>query len=259
MRIIRIFMSEFTNHPQSLYAFTTLLIDIGYQCAHEELGGCQASRDGFSFFTTLTYWGIAFYLLVAAAHTFSYARTGTPLLSRFPRPLQALHALYYSSVTSLPFLVTIVYWGLLYPYGALWFPTVYGGWGNISEHGLNSFFALFEIIVPRTAPQPGIHALWLVVLLALYLALSYVTYATKGFYTYSFLDPAATGNLVAAYVFGIGAATVVIFGIAQGLRWLRCWLTEEKMGWRGKFASPRSRPGDVEEVDLGSVSRDESK
>lgn len=236
---------------QSLYAFTTLLFNIGYQCAHAELGGCQTSRDNFSFFTVLTYWGIAFYLLFAAAHTFSYARTGTALLARWPRPLQALHALFYSSVTTMPFLVTVVYWGILYPYGAAWFPTAYGGWSNVSQHALNSFFALFELLVPRVAPQPWIHALWLVVLMALYLALAYVTHATKGFYTYGFLDPVQTGNLVAAYVFGIGAATVVIFVLTKGIVWVRRWITEDKMGRRGKFAAPRAREVDMEEHDLG--------
>ncbi|KAI2616045.1 hypothetical protein GGR54DRAFT_610945 [Hypoxylon sp. NC1633] len=236
----------------TLYAFTTLLLNIGYQCAHEELGGCQASRDGFSYFTSLAYWGLAFYLLTATVHTFSYARYGHPLLSTLPRPLQALHALFYSSVTSFPFLVTIVYWGLLYPYGRAWFPSAWLGWSNVSEHGLNSLFALLEVLVPRTAPQPWVHALWLVVLLALYLALAYVTRATKGFYTYEFLDPTATGSLVAAYVFGIGAAVVIIFAIVRGLVWVRCWVTEDKLGLRGKFAAPVARAGDVEEHDLGS-------
>ncbi|OTA68584.1 hypothetical protein K449DRAFT_386876 [Hypoxylon sp. EC38] len=239
----------------SLYAFTTLLFNIGYQCAHAELGGCWQSAAGFSYFTVLTYWGLAFYLLFAALHTFSYVHSSSsttplPLLNRWPRPLQALHALLYSSVTTYPFLVTIVYWGILYSYGSSWFPTTYGGWSNVSQHALNSFFALFEILIPRTAPQPWIHVLWLIVLLALYLALAYVTRATKGFYTYSFLDPGKTGSLVAGYVFGIAAATIVIFGIVRGVIWVRCWVTEEKMGRRGKLAKTRSRT-DVEEHELG--------
>ncbi|KAI0839102.1 hypothetical protein F5Y06DRAFT_266013 [Hypoxylon sp. FL0890] len=234
----------------SLYAFTTLLFNIGYQCARPELGGCSASRDGFSYFTVLTYWGLAFYLLIASVHTFTYARYGTPLLARWPRPLQSLHALFYSTVTTYPFLVTIVYWGILYTYGSAWFPTVYGGWSNVSQHALNSFFALFEIFVPRTNPHPWIHVLWLIVLLALYLALAYVTRATKGFYTYSFLDPGKTGSLVAGYVFGIAVATIIIFGIVKGVIWMRRWVTEEKMGRKGKFARAGSRT-DVEEHELG--------
>ncbi|KAI1799730.1 hypothetical protein F4811DRAFT_542387 [Daldinia bambusicola] len=235
----------------SLYAFTTLLFNIGYLCANADLGGCEASRSEFSFFTVLTYWGLAFYMLVASIHTFTYARYSVPLLDRFPRPLQALHSLYYSTVTTFPFLVTIVYWGVLYTYGSAWFPTVYGAWSNISQHALNSFFALFEIFLTRANPQPWIHALWLIVLMALYLALAYVTRATKGFYVYPFLDPGKTGSLVAAYVFGIGAATLVIFVISKGVVWLRRWLTEEKLGQRGKFA--KLPPRSIQEVELGDV------
>ncbi|KAI0881468.1 uncharacterized protein GGS22DRAFT_58422 [Annulohypoxylon maeteangense] len=219
----------------SLYAFLTLLFNIGYQCARPDIGGCEASRASFSYFTVLTYWGLAFYLAFAAVHTFTYARYGAPLLARWPRSLQALHALFYSSVTSYPFLVTIVYWGVIYSYGSAWFPTIYGGWSNISQHALNSFFALFEIFIPRTEPQPWIHVLWLIVMLALYLALAYLTHATKGFYTYSFLDPGKQGSLVAAYVFGIAVAAVLIFGIVKFLIWGRRYVTEEKMGKKGKF------------------------
>ncbi|KAI0895597.1 hypothetical protein F4806DRAFT_88519 [Annulohypoxylon nitens] len=236
----------------SLYAFTTLLFNIGYQCARADLGGCEASRAEFSYFTVLTYWGLSFYLGIASIHTFTYARYGRPLLSSWPRPLQALHALFYSTVTSYPFLVTIVYWGILYSYGSAWFPTTYGGWSNISQHALNSFFALFEILIPRTEPQPWIHMLWLIVILALYLALAYVTHATKGFYTYDFLDPSKQGSLVAAYVFGIAVASILIFGIVKFVIWARRYVTEEKMGRRGKFVY-RSEAEELEMVGSGTL------
>ncbi|KAL7620675.1 hypothetical protein AAE478_009670 [Parahypoxylon ruwenzoriense] len=245
----------------SLYAFATLLFNIGYQCAHASLGGCEQSRAGFSYFTVLTYWGLAFYFLFAGTHTLSISlsRSRAPLLSRWPRPLQALHALLYSTAIVYPFLVTAVYWGVLYRApsepGAAWFPSAYTAWSNVSQHLLNSVFAALEIALPRTAPPPWIHALWLVALLALYLALAYVTRATKGFYTYGFLDPAQTGPLVAAYVFGIGAAALVVFAVVRALLWFRRWLTEDKLGFRGRFAAPRSRGGAAaaagEELEMG--------
>lgn len=197
----------------------------------------------------MTYWGIAFYFAFAALHTVTYATTGTPLLDRWPRPLQALHALLFTSVTTLPFLVTIVYWGILYDYGSAWFPTVYSGWSNVSQHALNSVFALFEIIVSCVRPAPWIHAFWLVFIMALYLALAYVTHATKGFYTYSFLDPTKVHSLVAAYVFGIGIATILIFAIVWGLVWVRYWVTEKKMGKSGKIRRPRIGGVDLYELE----------
>lgn len=165
----------------------------------------------------------------------TYAIAGRPLLDRFPRPLQALHSLFYTTIVVYPFIVTIVYWARLY--SGTWFPDAFGAWSNISQHGMNSFFALFEIVVPRTDVPPPVHMLWLIVILALYLGLAYLTKATKGFYVYSFLDPGVDGKgAVAGYVFGIAAACLIIFWVAWGLIRLRKWLTEEKLGKDGKFA-----------------------
>ncbi|GAP88724.1 hypothetical protein SAMD00023353_1201390 [Rosellinia necatrix] len=218
----------------SLYAFTTLLFNIGYNCARPSQGGCATSRAAFSYFTVLSYWGLAFYFLAASAHTLSYAARGRPWLDRFPRPLQALHALFYSTATTFPFLVVVVFWALLSSPATL--ATPYSAWSNVSQHALNAAFALVEIALPRTRPQPWAHLPFLVGLLALYLALAYLTHATKGFYTYSFLDPALQGPLVAAYVFGIAVGICVVFALARGLVWLRCWVTEEKLGLDGVFA-----------------------
>ena len=259
---------------QSLYAFATLFFNIAWGCTQAAstaaVGGfgsnttdtddipsasdtptsssddrCATTKASFSFFTVLTYWGLAFYLLVASVHTLTYilSGTGTPLLNRLPRPLQALHALLYTTVTTYPLLVTIVYWAVLYPtsFGEVGgFPNAYAAWSNASQHAMNSVFALFEVLVPRTAPAPPIHLLWVVVLLGLYLALAYVTYAAQGWYVYPFLNPGETSGGsrgVTAYAFGILAAVLVIFGVVWVLIWVRKWVTEEKLGLRGKFAA----------------------
>ncbi|KAI1346143.1 hypothetical protein F5Y01DRAFT_298603 [Xylaria sp. FL0043] len=218
----------------SLYAFTTLLFNIGYVCATPSQGGCDSARSNFSYFTVLSYWGVAFYFLIAAFHTFIYARRGSAPLDTWPRSLQYLHSLYYSSVTVFPFVVVIVFWALLASPTAL--STEYLAWINISQHILNSVFAFLEIVLPRTRPPPWSHLPFLIFLLALYLALAYLTHATKGFYTYSFLDPSLQGSLVAAYVFGIAIGVSILFAVVWGLIWLRRWITEEKLGFDGVFA-----------------------
>jgi hypothetical protein len=188
---------------------------------------------------------LAFYFLFASLHTFGYARHGTPMLNYWPRPLQVLHSIYYSSVVTYPFLVTIVYWGILYK--GPWFPLRYNAWSNISQHAMNSLFCLFEIFFTRTNPPPWIHVLFLIIILALYLGLAYLTHYTEGFYVYSFLDPAGGKGKVIGYVFGILAAIIVIFCIVKLVIWGRKWLTEIKMGRTGKFHGGREMGhGDVE-------------
>ncbi|KAJ4322537.1 hypothetical protein N0V84_004783 [Fusarium piperis] len=220
----------------SIYAFVTRFFIIGWTCTHSSVGGCEEVRHSFSYFTILTYWGIAFYFAVAAIHTFTYALRGRPLLDTLPRPLQALHALFYTTIITYPFLVTIVYWVVLYK--GEWFTVTFSAWSNVSQHGLNSLFALFEILIPRTNPPEWVHIPWLILILALFLALAYITQATEGFYVYSFLDHNEVGGrgIVAAYIIGIAVGIVVIFCIIWCVIWLRRWVTETKLGMDGKFA-----------------------
>lgn len=133
-------------------------------------------------------------------------------------------------------------------YSAPWFPVRFNAWSNVSEHALNSAFALFELVLPRTQPPPWIHLLWLIVVLLAYLALAFVTLADQGWYTYSFLDHDEVGGrgLVAAYVFGIALAIVIIFAVVWALIRLRVWVTETKLGFEGKFAKGRTARTDVE-------------
>ncbi|KAJ0161637.1 hypothetical protein CTA2_5878 [Colletotrichum tanaceti] len=235
----------------SLYIFVVRFFIIGWTCSHSAFGGCEDVRASFSFFTVLTYWGLGFYFLISAIHTFTYARSGSPLLERFPRPLQALHAFYYTTVVTYPFIVTVVYWGIIYK--GPWYPEQFNAWSNISQHGLNAAFALFEIVIPRTsaAQLEWVHMLWLIIVLALYLALAYVTYYTQHFYPYTFLDIQANGSgKVAAYIIGVAVAGIVFYLVAKGLIWLREWVTEGKLGMDGKFAQQRFHNYDTE---LGTI------
>lgn len=200
--------------------------------------GCSSARANFSYFTVLSYWGVAFYFLISSFHTFIYAARGSAPLDTWPRPLQFLHSLFYATITTFPILVVIVFWALLSSPATL--ATEYSTWSNLSQHALNSAFALFEIVIPRTRPTPWNHLPFLILLLALYLALAYLTHATKGFYTYPFLDPGLQGALVAAYVFGIAVGICIIFAVVWGLIWLRRWVTEAKLGRDGVFAHARA-------------------
>lgn len=106
----------------SVYAFVVIFTTYGTQPS-----GIGRS---FSFFTELTYWGLAFYALVAGVHTLIYALRGRCWLDQWPRPLQALHTLFYTTVITFPFLVTIVYWAILY--NGTWFSNELDQWRDVS-------------------------------------------------------------------------------------------------------------------------------
>jgi hypothetical protein len=131
----------------------------------------------------------------------------------------------------------VVYWGLLYD----GFNSTFQVWSNVSQHALNTVFCLTEIFLARTEPLPWIHLLWLIILLCLYLGVAFITFATEHFYVYSFLDDRKKGGRgrVAGYIFGILAATIVIFIIVRYVILLRKWVTETKLGFTGKLEHKR--------------------
>ena len=79
----------------------------------------------------------------------------------------------------------------------------------------------------------------LIVLLALYLGLAYLTHTTEHFYVYSFLNPANGQGLVAGACVGILVASIIVFVIVRYLILLRRWTTEQKLGLSEK-GGPRS-------------------
>lgn len=87
----------------SLYAFVTLFTIFGWNGTHGRSGDSERS---FSYFTHLTYWGLAFYNAFSAAHTGSYWLTGTPFLARWPKWLQVAHGMFYSTIVVYPWIVT---------------------------------------------------------------------------------------------------------------------------------------------------------
>jgi hypothetical protein len=114
---------------------------------------------------------------------------------------------------------------------------------------MNTLFALFEILIPRTQPQPWIHLLFVLIMLALYLAVAYITHAVEGFWVYDFLDPANGEGKLCGYVFGILVAVIVWFCVIYGVLWLKTWVFETKLGMKGKLAkNPSTTRLDDEEM-----------
>lgn len=56
-------------------------------------------------------------------------------------------------------------------------------WINISQHAMNSAYALFEITLTNAGPSPWLHLPLCIFMLACYLGVAYITHATQGFYS----------------------------------------------------------------------------
>jgi predicted membrane-bound dolichyl-phosphate-mannose-protein mannosyltransferase len=93
----------------------------------------------------------------------------------------------------------------------------------------------------------------IIILLALYLGLAYLTHATQGFYVYPFLDlQKNSSGIVGAYIVGILVAAIIIFLIVRYLIALRVWVTERKLRMTGK-TSTRQKAAVADEYPLHST------
>ncbi|KAN0082889.1 hypothetical protein V8E55_008684 [Tylopilus felleus] len=175
----------------------------------------------FSYFTNLTYIGLVAYFWAAGVQSIAFVLRGRKSypLQTWPRFLQLLHVLLYSTIIVLPIIVTAVFWSLLASPAT--FATRYTTWTNVSQHAMNTGFALFEILFTHGGPSPWPHLIPLLVILVCYLGVAYITRATQGFYTYSFLDPGREGGLLAAYIVGIALGCCLVFVVVKGVCLLR--------------------------------------
>ncbi|KAJ7190278.1 hypothetical protein GGX14DRAFT_546917 [Mycena pura] len=217
------FITSWLVSPAALASIRTLLALYALFSICTSLGFTVSSGDGasfLSFFTQLSYIGLTAYYCAAAVQTVAYARWGRYPLRRWPRTLQALHVVLQSTMCTFPFIVTVVYWGLL---SSNSFDSIYDSWSNITLHAMNSAFALFELLLTNAPPAPWLALPIHIALLGGYLGVAYITHATQGFYTYAFLDPAngGSGALLAAYIVGIGAGACAVFLLARGAVVLR--------------------------------------
>jgi len=180
------------------------------------------AKTFFSYFTELTYIGLCAYFWASGVQTTTFAlnpRASMYPLQRWPRILQFLHSLLWTTITTFPFIVTPVFWLILAKPSTL--STTFNIWENVSIHALNSVFALFEVFLTRAGPQPWLHIPFLVLLLGGYLGVAYITHATQGFYPYSFLDPKKEGAFLAVYIVGIPVAGAMIFSIVRFICWAK--------------------------------------
>lgn len=97
--------------------------------------------------------------------------------------------------------------------------------------------------------MPWIHLLYLIIILALYLGLAFLTHAVAGWWVYDFLNDVPHGRgRVAAYIFGILALCCVVFVIVHFVILGRV-KASEKGGQQGNLVSkgPRDSKKEMEE------------
>ncbi|KAF1923737.1 uncharacterized protein M421DRAFT_104194 [Didymella exigua CBS 183.55] len=215
-----------------VYSFTTIIVSYAWLSNNTATVGLKDVNIGsykvqqseatigqsFSFFTYFTFWSLGFYFLVSAVHTFMFAFMKRTWLHDWPKFLQIMHSLYYSCITCMPFLVNIVFGGTMnsgWPFGR------FEQWMNPSVHGLNSMFAVVEILLSATEAPPVLHLSVILLIMSVYLGLAYLTRYTQGLYVYEWLKPAHGIASIILHVLGYAAGRIAIFFLASGAIRLR--------------------------------------
>ena len=110
------------NLIATLFIFATIFVRWGMDS--------DTVGSSFAYFTNLTWWGLGFYHLVTAYHGWKFSRGKGMPLERWGEGSQALHAIFYTTIITFPFLVTLVYWIILWSKTAT--DTTYEMWSNVS-------------------------------------------------------------------------------------------------------------------------------
>jgi hypothetical protein len=92
---------------------------------------------------------------------------------------------------------------------------------NLSVHGLNSAFAVVEILLPATEAPPLSHLSIVLLVLSGYLGLAYLTRYTQGFYVYEWMNPAHGNVSIVLHILGYAGGIIVIFFLASAAIRLR--------------------------------------
>jgi len=237
LAFIRLFLAFYT-------LFTSIFILVWEAVRTHDAGSY------FSYFTDLSYIGLCAYFCASGVQTLIYARGNREHypLQTWPQSLQFLHVLLLSTIFTYPILVTVVYWSLLST--PTTFATPYSSWANISRHILNTAFSLFEVAFTHAGPTPWIHLPFVIVILASYLGIAYITRATQGFYAYSFLNPHKEHGKLAIYIVGIALAACLAFTLTRLLCVLREWfVTPRRMDSTHEKDSPPEAIDDWQEIE----------
>ncbi len=129
----------------SFYAFFTIFYSLGYESRSSSADENFSAEHFLSYFTNLCYWGLAFYFFFAGLHGLAYHFTQKRRMSpwqlfeleRWPRGLQAAHAIFYSSVVTFAPLVTIVFWAVIYK--GPFYPLRFDAWRNVRDNSQSAF------------------------------------------------------------------------------------------------------------------------
>ncbi|CDH54141.1 predicted protein [Lichtheimia corymbifera JMRC:FSU:9682] len=193
----------------------------------------------FAHFTEMTYIGLHAYLVTVLYHHVRYLMHHHEPRSFFNQPSVLNYMFYYlyHTICVYNIITPIVYWAALSPQvthasGTNPSAAQSGGyqppidwWINTSMHGVSFVLMATEVLFSRMRMTLRMVVIILINII-LYMLLTFIIFASTGWWVYSFLDW-SQGAICAAWYLGIGAAFVVVFGVMYLIHMLRDWTAKK--------------------------------
>lgn len=224
-----------------IIALYTVAASLAHIIIYEGVQTGHLADQYYIYFTRLTFIGVTAYFSAAAFHTGFFVLSLRQLkrgkvsrapwypLQKWPRVLQFLHLWLFSTIITMPVVVTAVYWAFLAD--ASTFADPFTSWSNITFHIFNTVFLVVDLDLGRNRLYVG-YSIFCVVVLGFYLGLVYVVHGAQNIWVYNFFDPTRPNAKVAAFIVGILAAEIVVFFIVWGLIHMRDWIFPRGRGVR---------------------------
>jgi len=224
-----------------IIALYTVASSLAHLIIYEGVQTGHPADQYYIYFTRLTFIGVTAYFSAVAFHTGFFVLSLRQLkrgkvsrapwypLQKWGKVFQFLHLWLFSTIITMPIVVTVVYWAFLADASS--FADPFTAWSNVTFHILNTVFLLTEFIFGRTRLYVG-YSILCIVILGFYLGMVYLVHDVQSIWVYNFFDPTKPNAKVAAFIVGILAAEVVVYFVMWGLIHMRDWIFPRGRGVR---------------------------
>ncbi|CAO3565892.1 unnamed protein product [Mortierella alpina] len=209
--------------PQGLIATRAISTIYLFSVLVGALATTPSFRYFISFFTNISFCALIAYFVWSGIWSVQYSRLAEKDRSTWIKERTnrwgIVYWILYGSSAVFHIVVPLVYWTFLRPHQKP--HTGVYEWATVSEHSMDGFFMIVEVICTRMKMDVR-HLPFTLLFMALYLLVTFVHWWSTGLWVYSFLDYITQGwTKTGVYYIGVTVGLVVVYLVVWKLQDLR--------------------------------------